>query len=94
VNAAQVVPSADRDPVCALVAASPRAKDHVMFLKVSPRTTRGDPTAPAVAFMNRVWVARDRGPSLLCMEQHALKGPPRSLKGRTAPRKYVSDKRP
>src|SRR5258705_7386207 len=57
-NAAEMVPGAERDAVPAVVAAPARAEDEMVVVEIPPRRADGHRAAPAVTRENRVAVAR------------------------------------
>src|SRR5437588_9698862 len=56
-DAAEVMPGAERDPVLALVAATVRAEDDVVIVEVPPRRADGDRAPPSIAGKDRIPMA-------------------------------------
>src|SRR5580765_4146507 len=58
VDAAKMVPRAERDPVLALVATAAGAEDEMVVVELLSRRADGDGAAPAIAGEDRIAMAR------------------------------------
>src|SRR4029450_7996722 len=81
VNAVEVVPHADGDAVVARVATPAGAKQEMVVVEVAPRRACRHPTAPPVAFEDRVAMTRPGVPFGGNMAEQALEPLPGDVRG-------------